>query len=87
MNFLVPCLAAMLLRCRDAPAPEAPPRPSPPAKRAAPPAAAFLTAHESMVRDQIEARGVRDPLTLAAIGMRVRCGEASPRDVYFAQAY
>ena len=90
MNFLVSCLAAMLLGCRAVPPPEpAPPPASPPAERAAPPAvppsAAIFPAHERMVSDQIEARGVSDPLTLAAM-RKVRRHEFVPPWL-FALAY
>jgi protein-L-isoaspartate(D-aspartate) O-methyltransferase len=71
MFLVVSALAVVLLGCRPAPVPSPPPAASPatgatsttspsPATEAAGPRA-------RMVRDQLEARGVRDPLTLAAM--------------------
>jgi protein-L-isoaspartate(D-aspartate) O-methyltransferase len=66
-------LAAVVLACRPAPAPSPrPPSPVPPSDAA--------VARERMVRDQIEARGVRDSLTLAAM-RKVPRHELVPADV------
>jgi protein-L-isoaspartate(D-aspartate) O-methyltransferase len=69
MNLVLSALALVLLACRAAPAPSAAPAggPSPVPTAAGPPASEAAGARERMVREQIEARAVRDPLTLAAM--------------------
>ena len=64
MNLATSALAVVLLACRPAPVPSSPPPASP---GASPPATSQARAREHMVREQIEARDVRDPLTLAAM--------------------
>jgi len=61
VNLVMSALAVVLLACRPAPVPSTPPHASPA------PASEAGRARERMVREQIEARGVRDPLTLAAM--------------------
>ena len=74
MNLVMSCLALAALACRPAPLPSAPPPTSPA------PVSDAASARERMVRDQIEARGVRDPLTLAAMRKAPR-HELVPVDV------
>ena len=73
MNLVMSALAVVLLACRPAPVPSTPP-PSPAS------ASDASRARDRMVRDQIEARGVRDPLTLAAM-RKVPRHELVPADV------
>jgi protein-L-isoaspartate(D-aspartate) O-methyltransferase len=73
VNLVMSCLAFAALACRPAPVPSTPP-PSPA------PASDASRARDRMVRDQIEARGVRDPLTLAAM-RKVPRHELVPADV------
>ena len=75
MRLAVVVAAVVLLACRPAagPAQDAPPRVA-----AAP--AGFDEARERMVREQIEARGVRDARTLAAL-RKVPRHEFVPKDV------
>ena len=74
MNLVMSALAVVLLACRPAPAPPAAQAVAPP------PASDAAGARERMVRDQIEARGVRDPRTLAAM-RKVPRHELVPADV------
>ena len=77
MNLQVACLAMGFLACRP-PAARVPASPLPPSAAPSPsPEAPILQSRERMVRDQIEARGVRDPLTLAAM-RKVRRHEFVP---------
>jgi protein-L-isoaspartate(D-aspartate) O-methyltransferase len=61
VNLVMSAFAVVLLACRPAPVPSTPPPAS------TPPVPETASARERMVRQQIEARGVRDPLTLAAM--------------------
>ena len=60
-------VALAVLACRPAPAPSAAPLRSVPPASSAAPARDHAAARERMVKTQIEARDVRDPLTLAAL--------------------
>ena len=71
MNLVMSAFAVVLLACRPAPAPSTPP---------ASPSPATDAGRARMVREQIEARGVRDPLTLAAM-RKVPRHELVPADV------
>ena len=66
MNVVVSALAVVVLACRPAAVPSSTPSASP-ASASPAPASNAAAARERMVRDQIEARGVRDPLTLKAM--------------------
>jgi protein-L-isoaspartate(D-aspartate) O-methyltransferase len=71
VNLVLSAVAVALIACRPAPAPSAAgtgsPPPGPTPAPAAPRASESAGARERMVREQIEARGVRDPATLAAM--------------------
>ena len=73
MNLVMSVLAVVLLACRPAPVPSSLPQVAPV------PASDVGSARDRMVREQIEARGVRDPLTLAAM-RKVPRHELIPED-------
>ena len=91
LNFLMRVLPLALVACGPRSAPQSPPQTDPPAPA---PTVSTQTANEAaarerMVREQIEARDVRDPRTLAAMrkvprhelvpaGVRARAYEDSP---------